>query len=405
MREGMAVYKMIIADDEPKIRNGLRKMLDYRQFGVEVVGEAEDGEIALQEATRKQPDILFLDICMPFLNGLELINKLKEKVDCLIIIITGYDQFNYMQEAIKLQVFDYLLKPVNKTDLSNTVRRACTELDKRRSKGRYFKWINDRIEENIDTMRDNFFQNLIKKGMDEEQIESGLNFFNLNFSKQVGVAVIKSMKRYGFEQTSDSLDNTMMLFGIKNMISELLNSDSFFCFKNDSNDIVIIGSTPDMKEWADFCNKINADIGDYINCNVICEYDVVRSLKDVTDAYQRISQKLKVKSGYKPITSSILQYIQNNYNDSNFSLEKTAEKFKITPPYLSKLLKAETGSSFVDVLTNTRIQRAITLMDTSTLKIYEIAESVGYSNQYYFSRSFKKVTGLSPVQYREGQNL
>lgn len=401
----MLMYKMMIADDEPKIRNGLKKMLDYSQFGIEVVGEAEDGEIALREATKKQPDILFLDICMPFLNGLDLISKLKEKIDCLIIIITGYDQFAYMQEAIKLQVFDYLLKPVSKTDLTDTVQRVCSELDQRRSKDQYFKWVNDRIEENIDTVRDNFFQSLIKKGMDREQITSGLQFFNLNFKEKIGLVVLKIGKRSGLGADSGSLDNDMLLFGVKNMVSELLESNYFFCFYNDLGNTVIIGSTPSMEKWADFCNKINSYIGEYVNGSAVCEYDLVNTLTEVTCAYQKVLKQLKAKTGCKPITQSILQYIQSNYYDSNFSLEKTAEKFKITPPYLSKLLKSETGFSFIDVLTNTRIRKAITLMDTSPLKIYEISELVGYHNQYYFSRSFKKVMGLSPVQYREGKSL
>lgn len=398
------MYKMMIADDEPKIRNGLRKMINYSQFDIEVVGEAEDGEVALREATKLQPDILFLDICMPFLNGLDLIRQLKEKANCLIIIITGYDQFSYMQEAIKLQIFDYLLKPVSKADLTEAVQRVCGELDQRRSKDQYFQWVNKRIEENIDTMRDNFFQNLIKKGMSEEQITSGLRFFNLNFTRKIGVAILKVGRRSGFGLDHDGLDSGMLLFGVKNMVAELLESNCFFCFYSDAGNIVIVGSTPGMAEWALFCENISSYIGKYVDGSAICEYDMVNSLVEVRPTYLKILKQLKLRTGCKPITQLILQYIQSNYYDNSFSLERTAEKFRITPPYLSKLLKSETGFSFIDVLTAVRIRKAITLMDTSSLKIYEISELVGYSNQYYFSRSFKKVTGLSPVQYREGKN-
>lgn len=401
----MIVYKMMIADDEPKIRNGLRKMLDYNKFSIEVIGEAEDGEIAFREVTDKQPDILFLDICMPFLNGIDLIRKLKENAqDCLIIIITGFDEFAYMQEAIKLQVFDYLLKPVSKSDLTETVLRVCGELNKRRSKDRYFKWINERLDESIDTVREKFFQNLLKTSMDADQIAGGLSFLNLSFTNQIGIAALRVMKRAGFDKDTDnSLDNNLILFGIKNMVSELLGAFSSVCFFDDMGSIVIIGSTSGIPEWSKFCDKINSCVGEYINSSILCECGVVSSFMDITPSYKKITAQLKGKSSLKPITASILQYIQSNYYDNNFSLEKTAEKFKITPPYLSKLLKVETGTSFVDVLTNMRIQKAITMMDTSSLKIYEIAELVGYSNQYYFSRSFKKVTGLSPVQYKEGK--
>lgn len=400
------MYSLFIADDEPKIRNGLRKMLDWSMFHIEVAGEAEDGEIALREVTNLQPDILFLDICMPFLNGLDLICKLKENSqDCLIIIITGFDQFAYMQEAIKLQVFDYLLKPVSKTNLTETVSRACNELNKRRGKDRYFKWINERLDESIDTVREKFFQNLLKTDMDADQISGGLRFLNLSFSGQIGIFALRVTKHSGFDQNSDnSLDKNLMLFGIKNMVAELLGAFSSICFYDDSDNIVVIGSTSGMAEWSKSCARIDSCVSEYVNRSVISEYGVVNSLSAVTAAYKKVSALLKEKSSFKPITSSILQYIQRNYYNNDFSLEKTAEKFKITPPYLSKLLKTETGTSFVDVLTNMRIQKAITMMDTSSLKIYEIAELVGYSNQYYFSRSFKKVTGLSPVQYKEGKS-
>jgi two-component system response regulator YesN len=104
------VYKLLIADDEAKIRRGLRNVLDWNELNIIVVGEAEDGEIALEKTEKLKPDLILLDICMPFLNGLELIRKIKEtEHNCIIIIITGHDEFEYMHEALKLKVFDYLL--------------------------------------------------------------------------------------------------------------------------------------------------------------------------------------------------------------------------------------------------------------------------------------------------------
>ena len=104
------VYKLLIADDESRIRKGLRNVLDWNELNIEVVGEAEDGEIALVQTKKLNPDLIFLDICMPFLNGLKLIEKLNEPDrNCIIIIITGHDEFEYMHEALKLKVFDYLL--------------------------------------------------------------------------------------------------------------------------------------------------------------------------------------------------------------------------------------------------------------------------------------------------------
>jgi two-component system response regulator YesN len=82
-----------------------------------------------------------------------------------------------------------------------------------------------------------------------------------------------------------------------------------------------------------------------------------------------------------------------------------ADHMQVSPTYLSKLLKHETGASFVDYLTQVRIKKAIQLMNDPAEKIYEIAEKVGYSNQHYFSTAFKKVLGFSPMEYRRGTKL
>lgn len=84
------MIKLLIADDEPKILRGLKKSLNWEEWNIEIVGEAEDGEIAFEMAKQLQPDILFLDINMPFLNGLDLIKKLNSELpSSIVIVISG----------------------------------------------------------------------------------------------------------------------------------------------------------------------------------------------------------------------------------------------------------------------------------------------------------------------------
>lgn len=106
------MYKVLIADDEEIIRRGIAYFLK-KDPEIQVVAQAEDGEMALDQAMEYRPDLLFVDINMPFLNGLDFIEKLKAvQPDALIIVITGYDDFKYAQKALRLGVFDYLLKPI-----------------------------------------------------------------------------------------------------------------------------------------------------------------------------------------------------------------------------------------------------------------------------------------------------
>ena len=95
-------------------------------------------------------------------------------------------------------------------------------------------------------------------------------------------------------------------------------------------------------------------------------------------------------------------FIDCHYSEPNLSLEEVAAAAQISPGYLSRLLKHETGFSFVDYLTRVRITKAVQIMNDPAVKVYEVAEAVGYQSQHYFSRAFKRVFGRSPVEYRKG---
>ena len=99
-----------------------------------------------------------------------------------------------------------------------------------------------------------------------------------------------------------------------------------------------------------------------------------------------------------------IKYIEASYYINHLNLDRVSEKLNLSPSYLSKLLKQETGLSFIDYLTNVRIKRSIDIMSDPTMKIYQVAELVGYNNQHYFCKAFKKVMGFSPTEYRGGSN-
>lgn len=117
------MWKVLIVDDEPKIRRGLRKWIEEFNLNYKVVGEANNYIEALKIAEKENPDIFLMDINMPKVNGLDLTRQLKNKYPkSYTVIISGYDDFEYARQALKLQVFDYLLKPVPKTDFYNIMK-------------------------------------------------------------------------------------------------------------------------------------------------------------------------------------------------------------------------------------------------------------------------------------------
>lgn len=122
------MYKLLIVDDEPHIRTGLKHIIEWEIYGVEIIGAVEDGTKAYPLIQSEQPDLVLVDITMPNMSGLELI-ELCSYLDSVpkFIILTGYNDFKYVQKALKLGACDYLLKPVDQNELANAVS-SCTKL-------------------------------------------------------------------------------------------------------------------------------------------------------------------------------------------------------------------------------------------------------------------------------------
>jgi len=126
------MYKILIADDEPLIRNSIKNHLKPFEAVFDAVYTAEDGVEALMKIREHQPQIVVFDINMPFLNGLDAIRKIRQKdKEIIIIIVTGYGKFEYAKEAIANQVFAYILKPVRETEFHSAIQSALDCLEGR----------------------------------------------------------------------------------------------------------------------------------------------------------------------------------------------------------------------------------------------------------------------------------
>lgn len=127
------MYKVLIADDEPKIRRGLKKWIEEESLPFRVCAEAENGRQALELALLHKPRLLLVDINMPHGNGLDFIRQIKSLLpDAVVIVISGYDNFEYVREAFKQEVFDYLLKPVPRSDFKRILSQVYKEVKKDR---------------------------------------------------------------------------------------------------------------------------------------------------------------------------------------------------------------------------------------------------------------------------------
>lgn len=268
------MVKVLIIDDEEIIREGLKKTVDWESMGCAIAGEAEDGETGLKSVAALKPELIFTDIRMPGLDGLQMLAKLKEmKLHCKAIILTGFRDFEYAQEAVKQGAFRFLLKPVRTEDLTLAITEAVREIKAERSKDILYSNLEKRVKE--------FY------GIEPSDNESPP----------------------AKEKTEDAAGNSKYLVG------------------------------------------------------------------------------------------KALAYIKTNYY-RDLSLKAVAGEIFVSTWYLSKLLKKETGDNFISILNEIRIENAKKLLRDPKYKIYEIAGAVGYLDVPYFTKTFKKVTGLTPMEYK-----
>jgi len=155
------MIKMLVADDERVIRKGIISSIDWTSYGIEIVGEASNGQEAAQLCFSKQPDIVLLDIRMPILDGLEAAKIIKQSLPNIkIVFLTGYDDVEYLKTALKVRASDYLLKPVSADELIKVVvglKESIIEEQKKSFETLLYKNI---VEENIYVLRSSFLKSL-----------------------------------------------------------------------------------------------------------------------------------------------------------------------------------------------------------------------------------------------------
>ncbi|MBB6023503.1 two-component system response regulator YesN [Paenibacillus sp. JGP012] len=123
------MYRVLLVDDEQDVREGLVVEVDWEAMDLRIVGLAENGREALEMAERVEPDIVITDISMPFMDGLELARRLRERNPLVkVVILTGYDEFDYARQAVSLSVDEYLLKPFSAKHLTELLARLCAQM-------------------------------------------------------------------------------------------------------------------------------------------------------------------------------------------------------------------------------------------------------------------------------------
>lgn len=159
----MSYYKILLADDEEEIREGIVQKIDWENLGYTVVGSAENGLEALEKAEHLRPDVVITDIRMPFMDGLELGEKLRVFLpSAKLIFFSGYDDFEYAQKAIQLNAAEYILKPVNAAELTETLKKLKSRMDLEFAEKRDVETLRRNYTESLPVLREQFLVGLME---------------------------------------------------------------------------------------------------------------------------------------------------------------------------------------------------------------------------------------------------
>ena len=186
--EVAAVYTMLVVDDEYYLRLGFKSLLDWDALGIRIVGEAADGEEGLRLALREKPDLIVADIRMPYMNGLELMEKLRENhIESVVIVLSGFSEFEYAQKAIENGAFAYLLKPIDQDAFLDTVKKALVHIKTEKSSKQYYELLKSELS----SMKEVFLKNLLEGAVrDREEIVKKIRMLDVPLDPGNNVAVV-----------------------------------------------------------------------------------------------------------------------------------------------------------------------------------------------------------------------
>ncbi len=352
------MLKVMLCDDEPFIMQGMSVLIDWNALGYEIVKCASNGGEAYDYLQDNKVDLIISDIRMPVMSGLDLLKKIREEglSDAYFVILSGYNDFEYARSALRYTCMDYLLKPIDKEQLTEILKRVYSE-------GRMVK----REEEELHDPSNRVV--LYKKELDDL------------------IKAIEINEMHAINSSSDALYDEMYSAGMsKDIVAMNLNYLQ----------VQLIHLAVEQDESVDQEEVLN-----YINENV---YDAGRTkgsrihMKRFALGYAEYLAQLR-KNVSRGVLAEVEKEIKINYAD-NLTLRDLSKKYYVNPAYLGQMFKKKYNQSFKDYLCTVRINEAAAMLLNTDDKIPLIAEKVGYKDADYFIQKFIEQKGITPARYR-----
>lgn len=387
--------KLILVDDEKMILNSLSRYIHNQLPDFELCGCFYDGEEALAYLLEHPVDIVLTDICMPQMDGIELAKEISTRLPhCVVIILSGYGEFEYAQKAIKYNVFNYMLKPFDYRKLKNILEKARGLSAARR----HTSLSSDIIEEEAELFFVDLFFGSIFSGKELKERFATLHFpFSLEESE--GFLVKISLNERSLSAALH-YEIDRLAFSLKNVLYFSMPDTLFYFVRKASFDYYYIAVTRHLPKSQNRL-QIQSNLKEHLSLD--CTVDLYHHF----DSFKEFVQKKKTITANAEndtqtnddVILKAIDYINHNFAQE-LSREMVAASIYLSPSHFSYLFKQKTGTSFMDYLTTVRMQKSIELLSTS-MRINDIAEKIGYQNRNRFIINFRQYTGYTPTEYRK----
>ena len=222
------MIKIFLVEDEIAIRKGIKNSIDWEKEGYEFVGEAGDGELAYPMILKTKPDILITDIKMPFMDGLQLSKLVRKELPATkILILSGYDEFEYAKEAIKLQVAEYLLKPISSAKLLDVLAQVKEVIRQEQEEKELIKKYKEDMKENRELEKERFLNQIITQNLSLAQILETGESLGMDLSAPLyNILLLKITENGGKQETyaeiESALDTLSGVFSFRRGVDEWL---------------------------------------------------------------------------------------------------------------------------------------------------------------------------------------
>ncbi len=410
------MIKAVLVDDEQIILDSLKNNYNWTDMGIKIAGTALDGDIAFDLICEIEPDLIITDIRMPTLNGIEMIKLLHTaNIFPFFIFATGYSDFEFTKEAIKLGASDYILKPFSKTELEETIRRCVKEIKEAKEKmydmdhnvcelklKHYFSTasskknprriiqLNSFLEEHLHL--NEWQMNLMTMDLSPENTATLITFedcihlikrlnFKLGWYQCLAFHIEESdivvVINYRTVKNRDRIDlNAANLKHMKLITASL--------FENLGIDVVVTSQSKPSAKGAPSVESI---------------YDCYHELKNRIPAVAKADNPVFNPHQAQKYIQDAIAYIGENYG-SQIKLKDVAESVYLSESHFSTLFSKSVGTSFSKYIAKFRVEKAKEYMKKNPYaKIYEVSQAVGYTDARYFSTLFRKLEGMTPSEY------